>query len=260
MKVAVAAKGKDLNAQVCERFGSCPYILIIDTETLEYEVLPAGNLSPRSFPAEVLTNILRMGASTVIAGFMSPRLVGPLTSKGIEVVTGVRGSVAEVVDAYRKKKLDTLAASESVINIRGKTAEEVRWALRKTGREFLSIVPVLIGVILLIGLCEAFINKKFLLSIFSGNPLEDSIMGAFWGSILIGNPVNSYVIGDVLLKNGVSLYAVAAFLTTWVTVGFVQLPVEIEILGARFAISRLLVSVLVFIMVAYSTAWLMQLF
>jgi len=251
VKIAVAAKGRDLDSETCGRFGFCPYILVIDLETMEYEAIPTESLGKREEPAKVLASILGLGVEAIIVGFMSPRLLAPLTGKGFDVVTGVSGKVGEVVEAYRKKKLGS--AIFEIPASRKKTRQEIRWALRTTGKEFLSIIPVLVSVILLVGLCETFINRKFLLSIFSGHPLKDSFMGALWGSILIGNPVNSYVIGDMLLKNGVSLYAVAAFLTTWVTVGLIQLPVEIETLGVRFAISRTLASIVVSILVAIIT-------
>ena len=39
MKIAVTAKGTDMNAAVDPRFGRAAYILIVDTETQEIEVL-----------------------------------------------------------------------------------------------------------------------------------------------------------------------------------------------------------------------------
>ncbi len=260
MKIAVAAKGSDLNARVCERFGSCPYILVIDIDSFEYEAFPVSKLGKQGVPAEIIANILRLGVKGIIVGFMSPRLSGPLVSKGFEVITGVSGKVEDVVSAYREKKLEKVSVDGKVVDVWGKTREDVKWALQKTGKEFLSIIPVLVSVILLVGLCETFISRKFLLSIFSGKPLRDSVMGAFWGSVLIGNPVNSYVIGDVLVKNGVSLYAVAAFLTTWITVGFIQLPVEIETLGMRFALGRTVASFFVSIIISFLAVLILQIF
>ncbi len=260
MKIAVAANGPDLDASVCERFGRCPYILIIDTKTMEFEAKPASSLGRPEAPQEVAASILNTEVKTIIVGFMSPRLAIPLAGKGFEVVTGVRGKVEDVIRTYLSNKAASAGSPTKVLSLKGKTREDLRVALKTTGAEFLSIIPVLVTVILLIGLSETFMNRKFLLSIFSGEPLRDSLMGAFWGSILIGNPVNSYVIGDVLLKNGVSLYAVASFLTTWITVGFIQLPVEMDTLGARFAIARTLASVVVSVVVAYLTVVVLQIF
>jgi hypothetical protein len=39
MKVAISSFEKDLNSQVDPRFGRTPYILIVDSDTMQYEVL-----------------------------------------------------------------------------------------------------------------------------------------------------------------------------------------------------------------------------
>ena len=59
-----------------------------------------------------------------------------------------------------------------------------------------------------------------------------------FGSISVGHPIVSYIIGGELLEYGVSLIAVTAFVLAWVSVGIVQLPAESLMLGKRFAFSR----------------------
>ena len=39
MKIAITAKGTTLTDEIDPRFGRAPYILIVDTETMEYEAL-----------------------------------------------------------------------------------------------------------------------------------------------------------------------------------------------------------------------------
>lgn len=109
---------------------------------------------------------------------------------------------------------------------------------KKAGKQFLTLLPTLVGVVLLIGLFNAFVSKEMLAPVFSGAPALDTFMGSCFGSIFAGNPINSYVIGGELLKHGVSLFAVTAFIIAWVTVGLVQLPAEIAALGKRFALLR----------------------
>lgn len=111
-------------------------------------------------------------------------------------------------------------------------------AFRKSARQFANLLPMLAGVVLLIGLFNTFVSREVLASVFSGDPALDTLRGAGFGSILAGNPINSYIIGGELLKNDVSLYAVTALVITWVTVGLVQLPAEIAALGRRFGLVR----------------------
>ena len=57
----------------------------------------------------------------------------------------------------------------------------------------------------------------------------------------VGHPLTSYVLGGELLEHGVSLAAVTAFLVAWVTVGSIQLPAEMLMLGRRFSLYRNLI-------------------
>ncbi len=99
-------------------------------------------------------------------------------------------------------------------------------------------LPVLVGVLLLIGLVNSAIHKDFFIRIFTGKKLLDPLIGTLFGSVAAGNPLTSYIIGGELLKYGISLTAVVAFVLSWVTVGTVQLPAESLMLGKRFALVR----------------------
>ena len=55
---------------------------------------------------------------------------------------------------------------------------------------------------------------------------RDTVIGSAIGSIAAGNPIMSYIIGGELMKEGVSLFAITAFIVTWVTVSIVQFPAE----------------------------------
>ena len=115
------------------------------------------------------------------------------------------------------------------------------------------MLPVFIGVVLLMGLFNSFVSKEMLASIFHGNAALDTLWGACFGSILAGNPINSYIIGGELLQHGVSLFAVTAFIVAWVTIGLVQLPAEIVALGRRFALVRMTVSFAMSLLIAVIT-------
>jgi len=109
--------------------------------------------------------------------------------------------------------------------------EELKQALVKSARAMYKTLPILLGVILLISLANVVIPKAVYSSFFRGNPFFDSLIGSAIGSILAGTPITSYIIGGELIKQGVSLLAVTAFLVAWVTAGIVQLPAESMLLG-----------------------------
>lgn len=131
--------------------------------------------------------------------------------------------------------------------------EKLKIATIKSAKGLYSSLPILLGVILLIGLISTLIPKSSYTVLFSRNIVLDSIIGSGLGSILAGNPITSYVLGGELLKQGVSLVAVTSFIVAWVTVGLVQLPAESILLGKKFAISRNLISFIFSIFVAIIT-------
>jgi len=120
----------------------------------------------------------------------------------------------------------------------------------KSLKSFGTSLPTLIGVILLLGLFRIHVSPRLMASIFKGELFRDSIIGSIIGSISVGNPITSYIIGVELLKEGVSLFAVVAFISAWVTVGVIQLPAEAAILGKRFALARNLISFILAILIS----------
>lgn len=122
------------------------------------------------------------------------------------------------------------------------------------------MLPTLLGVILLIGMVSVLVPKSVYSAMFSGNAFLDPLIGAGLGSVMAGNAVTSYVLGGEFLALGISLVAVTAFIISWVTVGIVQLPAEILMLGRRFAITRNVMSFVLSIIIAILVVLLMGVF
>ena len=114
--------------------------------------------------------------------------------------------------------------------------------LQKSSLSFLAMMPLLLGVIGLVGLFQVLVTPEMLASLFQGNPLLDTLLGTLIGGISAGNPFISYILGGELVEQGISLYAVSAFILSWVTLGLIQLPAEVEIFGGRFTLYRNMLS------------------
>ena len=125
-------------------------------------------------------------------------------------------------------------------------------SLRKSAKMFGSALPVIMGILILISLFNTYVPPEYYKILFSGK-FYDSITGAIIGSVVAGNPVTGYLLSGDLLKQGVSLEAVTAFMVAWVTVGVIQLPAEIQFLGKKFALVRNVVAFALSILVAYAT-------
>ncbi len=134
----------------------------------------------------------------------------------------------------------------------------IKTALKKTRKMFLTVLPILAGMLLLIGLAVTLLPQRISAALFSGAPLGDAVKGAAMGSVATGMPVISYVLGKGLLDAGVGLTAVTALILSWVTVGMVQLPAESMLLGRRFAVLRNLSSFILAVGLALAVAWTLQ--
>jgi len=117
-------------------------------------------------------------------------------------------------------------------------SQKITASLKKTATSFARTFPTLIGVMLFISLILVLVPSSLYGKVFTGNEILDPLIGAVIGSVAAGNPITSYIVGGELIDQGVSLLAVTAFITTWVTVGVLQLPAEATMLGKRFALIR----------------------
>lgn len=134
-----------------------------------------------------------------------------------------------------------------------KEKNNIKEAFNKSLKGFLSMLPMLLAILLLLGIFDVYITKDIMLSFFISNNFVDTITGTLLGGVLTGNPMISYILGGELTDAGVSLYAVTAFILSWVTIGLVQLPAEVEIFGLRFTFYRTLFTFITTILVSLCT-------
>jgi hypothetical protein len=130
----------------------------------------------------------------------------------------------------------------------------------KAGKSLFNALPVVAGMLLATSLAIKLFPAKQAAAWFGRWEILDALIGAGLGSIAAGNPIASYLLGGELLAAGVSLLAVTALIVSWVSVGFVQLPAEMLLLGKRFAIYRNLSSFVLAIIAAFFTVYTLRLF
>jgi uncharacterized membrane protein YraQ (UPF0718 family) len=135
---------------------------------------------------------------------------------------------------------------------------KVKKSLKKAFISLLKITPMILAVIGLVGLFKAYITPQMLHKFFNSNVVYYVFMGIIAGAVSVGQPFLSYIIGGELLKEGVSLYAVTAFILSFVTLGVVQLPLQIEIFGKRFTIFFNVLSFIFTIIVSIVTVWTLK--
>jgi len=114
----------------------------------------------------------------------------------------------------------------------------LKTAAKNTFGTLIMVIPMLLAVIGLMGLFETLVTPEMIHSIFKGSAVTDTFIGTAAGAISVGQPFLSYAIGGELLDQGVSLYAVTAFILSFVTLGVIQVPLEWSLFGTRFTLLR----------------------
>ncbi len=257
MKIGIPSTKPNLDGMVENKLGIAAHLLVIETDDMSFEVLkgPPHSSGPGA-GVQSISLLVDRGAQVILVGYLSPYIAEVLAKQEIEVVTQVSGSVLKAVTKYiDSRSLNTRIENKELQS--EKSASQNQWneAISMGFRQLYSFLPMLVGVILLLGLFQGFISQQTLLSLFSGSALQDSFWGACMGSILAGNPVNSYVIGKSLLNIGVGLSGVTALMLAWVNVGLIQLPVEARALGIRFALIRNIAGFVMAILMSFVVVW-----
>ena len=107
MKIAVTSTGMDLDSQVDPRFGRAAYILIVDSETFDFEVFDnKENVNAlKGAGIQAAKTIGEMQAEVLLTGFCGPNAFKVLKAAAIGVASNAEGSVKDAVKAYLEGQL-----------------------------------------------------------------------------------------------------------------------------------------------------------
>ena len=107
MKIAITAKGTDLDSEVDPRFGRAAYIIIVDTKTLDFKVLDNSENVNALKGAGIQTGslIADSGATILLTGFCGPNAFKTLNAAGVKVANDIAGTVRDAVKAFNEGKI-----------------------------------------------------------------------------------------------------------------------------------------------------------
>ena len=105
-KICITSQGDNLDSGVDPRFGRCQYFIIANAETLEFEAIRNPNLDAMG-GAGIQSGqlIINKDVKVVLTGNVGPNAFQTLKAAGIEVITGLSGSIKEIIEKYNKGEL-----------------------------------------------------------------------------------------------------------------------------------------------------------
>ncbi len=110
MKICVSASSGGLDAVVDSRFGRCPYFVIVDSETMEFNTIANDSTNAaHGAGIQAARTVVNMGAKVVITGNVGPNAFNVLSATGMKIVTGASGTVKEVIERFKSGQLKEVA-------------------------------------------------------------------------------------------------------------------------------------------------------
>ena len=108
MKIAVTSKGPDLNDPVDPRFGRAAYILVVDSETFDFDVLDnKKNVNAlKGAGIQAAGMVSDKGAKVLLTGFCGPNAFKVLNAARIKVASDAKGTVRDAVESFIQGKLN----------------------------------------------------------------------------------------------------------------------------------------------------------
>ena len=112
MRIAISTTGSTLDAEVEPRFGRCPYFILVDPDTMQFEVLENSSAMAGG-GAGISTGqvIAGKGVQVVLTGNCGPNAYQVLSAAGIQVITGVAGKVRDAIQAYKSGQFQATSQS-----------------------------------------------------------------------------------------------------------------------------------------------------
>ncbi len=103
MKIAVTARGSDLEAEVDPRFGRAPHFVLFDTESRRTSSMDNRQSlnAVQGAGIQAAETISRLGAECLLTGHCGPKAFRTLQAAGIQVCCGAAGTVAEAIAAFQ---------------------------------------------------------------------------------------------------------------------------------------------------------------
>jgi len=113
-------------------------------------------------------------------------------------------------------------------------------ALKSAGNLLLQIIPLLIFAFIVGGMIQLLVPKEIISNwVGAESGLRGILIGSAIGGLMPGGPFVSMPIVAGLLRTGASIGTMVSLMTAWSLIAVARMPMEVGILGWKFALVRL---------------------
>lgn len=107
MKLAITSEADTLTSQIDLRFGRAKYLIVVDTDTGDFNVHDNSVNLNAAQGAGIQTgqNIAGLGVEAVITGNVGPNAFRTLNAAGIKIFLAEKQTVQEAIDLFKAGKL-----------------------------------------------------------------------------------------------------------------------------------------------------------
>ena len=140
-----------------------------------------------------------------------------------------------------------------------KSREKTKKALIKAWKSFENILPLLLGVIFMVGILIAVLNTQVISKLIGSNSgFLGVAISSIVGAITLIPGFIAFPTAALLLKNGAGYMQIAAFISSLMMVGIVTLPMEFKYFGKKISIVRNILAFLFSFLVAFVISKVME--
>lgn len=110
MKIAVPTNGDNLNSKISKSFGRAKRFLVVDSETVEFEIIEnTQNLqAEQGAGIQSAQSAIKAGGDTIITLHCGPKAYRVLTESGARVIAGNEGSIRQNIEWFNEGLLSTM--------------------------------------------------------------------------------------------------------------------------------------------------------